>query len=686
MSPHNNSVRSNLTRLNTAFNRNTKSSVCHAVIGCLMTLIVCPALAADTSLDNLLMMPLDQLTAVDTQVENGSKMVDDFKGLPQAVTVLSASDIRAFGYRTLAEIIGSLPGIHTSSDHAYTYLGARGMIASGSFNSRLLITIDGMQTNDNIYQQVGLAGQEFPLDVDLIDRVEFIPGPGSVAFGNNAFLGVVNVITRSAASREHGEIASSIDSNGELVGRGTANFAVGAGHAMVSLTQYNHPGVAHNYPAYNDTPSMTTQPEVDRDNNQKVFVKYEKGPLYFNFIYSDRVKGVPSGISDTQMSNPYNQFKDTWLISNLNYRLVDTANTELVTRLHWGNYRFNARYAYSDTSIGTEASEGSWVGIELKGVWRGIKGHSLSAGVQTQENYRQWLYSSAIDTSGSKITYIDSGRQTQVFAAWLEDQFQISAQGKLIVGARVDQDMQQRTHLSPRLGGVYQLDSRNTLRANLARNFLSPSDYELRYANADIALAAQAPNPLLIPESMESLDLGWEHNNAHWGRMVLSGFVYRANDLIELMINTADQPQHFNVGSSIGKGVQAEWQHNWSSQWRISTSATVQTVTDQGVGQRVDSPEKLFKLQLKTPKFFSIQPAIEWLYLSERFDRTMNQLSATNLVNLTLSRAFSHQVTARLSVYNLLDQQYESPVSVDYPMSAVRQNGRVIRLKLEWNF
>jgi iron complex outermembrane receptor protein len=37
---------------------------------------------------------------------------------------------------------------------------------------------------------------EFPLDIDLIDRVEVIRGPGSSIYGSNAFLGTVNIITK----------------------------------------------------------------------------------------------------------------------------------------------------------------------------------------------------------------------------------------------------------------------------------------------------------------------------------------------------------------------------------------------------------------------------------------------------------------------------------------------------------
>jgi iron complex outermembrane receptor protein len=48
--------------------------------------------------------------------------------------------------------------------------------------------IDGHRLNDSIYEQAAI-GNDFPLDVDLIDRVEVIRGASSSHYGTNAFLG-----------------------------------------------------------------------------------------------------------------------------------------------------------------------------------------------------------------------------------------------------------------------------------------------------------------------------------------------------------------------------------------------------------------------------------------------------------------------------------------------------------------
>jgi len=76
----------------------------------------------------------------------------------------------------------------------------------GDYNSRILLLIDGHRTNDNIYNQA-LVGAEGVIDVDLIDRVEIIRGPGSSLYGSNAFLAVVNIVTKRGRDLKGTEVS-----------------------------------------------------------------------------------------------------------------------------------------------------------------------------------------------------------------------------------------------------------------------------------------------------------------------------------------------------------------------------------------------------------------------------------------------------------------------------------------------
>src|SRR6266699_2834590 len=77
------------------------------------------------------------------------------------------------------------------------FCGVRGVNRPETYNSRVLLLIDGLRTNNNVYEQA-MLGTEFPLDVDLIERVEIVRGPSSSLYGTSAFFAVINVITRKA--------------------------------------------------------------------------------------------------------------------------------------------------------------------------------------------------------------------------------------------------------------------------------------------------------------------------------------------------------------------------------------------------------------------------------------------------------------------------------------------------------
>ena len=84
---------------------------------------------------------------------------------------------------------------HKPFGRANTFLGLRGVNRLGDYGGRTLLNINGHRINEPIYDS-SFFGYDFPLDVDLIERVEVIRGPGSSLYGNNAFFGVINVVTR----------------------------------------------------------------------------------------------------------------------------------------------------------------------------------------------------------------------------------------------------------------------------------------------------------------------------------------------------------------------------------------------------------------------------------------------------------------------------------------------------------
>jgi outer membrane receptor for ferrienterochelin and colicins len=86
-------------------------------------------------------------------VYGASKFEQKLTDAPAAVSIITSSDIKRYGYRTLADIMRSVRGFYTTYDRSYHYLGMRGFSRPGDLNTRFLLLVDGHRINDNVYNQ-----------------------------------------------------------------------------------------------------------------------------------------------------------------------------------------------------------------------------------------------------------------------------------------------------------------------------------------------------------------------------------------------------------------------------------------------------------------------------------------------------------------------------------------------------
>ncbi|MFY0565629.1 TonB-dependent receptor plug domain-containing protein [Archangium lansingense] len=142
---------------------------------------------------------------------------------PAVVSVISGEEIQARGYTSLAEVLSSVPGLYDVYDLTTHNMGIRGINGGARASGNVLkLMIDGhpvdyRPTTGNFF------GEEL-IPLQLVERVEVIRGPASALYGANAFLGVVNVITKSGEALK----------GAQLVGYGgTVRQHPGGGGALV---------------------------------------------------------------------------------------------------------------------------------------------------------------------------------------------------------------------------------------------------------------------------------------------------------------------------------------------------------------------------------------------------------------------------------------------------------------------
>ena len=164
-----------------------------SALGLSLALVMAYPAQAATDLVDLNMEALIDTTLIsdskyDRTQRSAAKYEQKQSEVAAAVSVISRDEIKAFGWRMLDQALASLPGIHITYDRQYSYLGARGFGLPGDYNTRVLLTINGNHVNDALYD-AAMIGREFPLDMDLVDRIEFIAGPGGAVYGQNAMFG-----------------------------------------------------------------------------------------------------------------------------------------------------------------------------------------------------------------------------------------------------------------------------------------------------------------------------------------------------------------------------------------------------------------------------------------------------------------------------------------------------------------
>ncbi|MET0378885.1 MAG: TonB-dependent receptor, partial [Spongiibacteraceae bacterium] len=113
--------------------------------------------------------------------------------VPASVTVIDRQLIEASGARQLPELFRLVPGTSVGARDGWNYVVSyHGTTHRDS--RRMQVMVDGR----SVYQ-AGLATidwNDIPLALEDIERIEIVRGPDTAAYGANAFLGVINIVTR----------------------------------------------------------------------------------------------------------------------------------------------------------------------------------------------------------------------------------------------------------------------------------------------------------------------------------------------------------------------------------------------------------------------------------------------------------------------------------------------------------
>lgn len=627
-------------------------------------------------------LSLEQL--VNVEVYSASKFNQKAADAPASVTVVTREDIRTLGHRTLTDVLRSMRGVYTYYDRNYDYFGARGFARPGDYSSRVLLLLDGYRVNDNMYDSA-LIGTEGVIDIDLIERVEYVRGSGSSLYGSNAFFGVVNIVTRKVADMPAAEIAGSVGALGTRSGRATlARTLEGGAELVLSASGYRQHGGDLRFPEF-DAPATNDgwARGVDYDRNNRLYGKLTVGDLDLAAGSVSRTKGVGHGFLGGDFNDPRNQGSDITSFADASYARALSERLDLGLRLSYGDYRFRGDELYAGT-VNRSVVDGRWWTAEAKLSALVTARHRLIGGLEYQKNERQQQFTYDLDPY---VVYLDDRRSSRRLGYYLQDEITWNTALTTTVGARRDHLTSGDAVTSPRLAGVWRASAATTLKAMYGTAFRAPNVYEAYAAGPGSSIA----NPALRPESIRSFDLVLEHYLDKDTRVAVNGYAHRIRNLISQVVEPSSGLLQFqNVDSLRARGTELELERVWSGGTRLRASAAFQASRDAADAALVNSPARIYKAALVLPLGIErLRLGGEWQYLSSRLAGA-GEVGGYHVANVNLLRDGGRNgVDVQVGVYNLFDRRYADPVVVDPSVPGrdrMEQNGRTWRLKLVYRF
>ncbi len=634
----------------------------------------------------LLNLSLEELGAVKVDtVFAASKFSEKVTDAPSSVTILTRDEIARLGYRTLAEAIRGVRSFDVTYDRNYFFTGVRGFNQLGDNSTRTLLLIDGHRVNDIIYDQT-MAGRDSLAEIDEVERIEFIRGPGSAVYGSNAFFGVISVVTRRGGDVNGVEASGSAETFDGYKGGFTIGKRLANGFEFkIAGTNFASRGTPHLYqPEYRDT----NRGRADFRDGTRAFnlsgtVSYGDFTLRGGYVVQN--KDVPTGSYGT-LYNAQADGEDTHGFAELAWAHTTAGGWNFFARGYYDYVDYHGVSLYDNGEPGTrirnnDSGRARWWGGEA-GVSRSfLNGFRFAFGAEYREtlsmglrNYDERPYAKYLDVRGDLA----------VFGAYLDASYEITKWLSATGGLRLDDYNSFGETLNPRFGLILRPTQRTTVKLLYGEAFRAPTLYELTYEATN-----EKANPDLQPERVRSFEIVGEHYfDAHW-KVSVSLFQNDITDLINQVTDPDGLDVYRNRGDAQTRGVEAEIEGKWDAGWLVRASFAHQTAEDGATGQRLaNAPENVVKTQLLAPLWKDkLSLGVEGIYSSNRVTLQQRGTGDMWLVNATLlSRELWPGLEISASIYNVFDRKFRFPGGPEHLQDTIEQDGRTFRLKVSYRF
>lgn len=551
--------------------------------------------------DELTDLPLESL--LETEVVSAARFARQVTDAASAVSVLTAEDIRIFGLRTLGEVLDQMRGLHVSHSLDYVFLGARGIGGPQSLAGRVLLLIDGTPAVDNLYDQLYL-GHDGLLDVALIDRIEYAPGSGSAMYGNNAFLGVINVVTRRGRDIEGLQASAALGDWGDRSWRLTGGRRLDNGAEwLLSATMHQNSGLPS--AEIGDLFHITTA------HDQRFFLKGSYEGFSVEALSAQRVTR-----SDNRPEWVYGYIDRNELVS-LGHDGKPAEHWRSSVRLQAGHYAY--RFGDDDAKLGHDRvdNDGVWWAVDSQFGYDGLEGHRIVLGGRVRKDPVLRYHEVAYDGS---VYRLDDYRRSVGLSA--EDEVTLSPEWRVTGGLRADRRSFYPWTWSPRAALEWDPVPEWCVKLSQGRATRFPSAAERDFGlTPDQSEERVSTRELVVEYKREGL------------RLLGSVYRYRVEPLVDGSMGGTREVAATRID---GRGVELEAEWQWHG-WRLRGSQAWQHAEADSDPALPFSPRSVTKLQASAPLAGESLRASLALRRTSAFDDTSgHRVPGRNLVDLTL--------------------------------------------------
>jgi len=650
---------------------------------------------------------------------------------PASVTILKASEWQVKGVHTLSEALRGVVGVQTSllngsNSERQPYI--RGL--AGSFGQQVKILIDGIAIN-RIHH-----GGSPSLDIPLLGfkRIEIIRSAGSATYGADAFAGIINLVSEPSGEKQ--QKLSGVIGSFDEARIGVSGAAIYTDFDIAYTLQYNQ---------FGDDPNRIMKADLQTVLDSVFATNASRAPGKFDSSYDQISLNLKANWRDMSLSyygltgsfgfgagvaevlDPEGEGHHHTQIIDAKYQLdklgLEDAHLNIWYQDKHSEFPFtifpagavlpigkdgNLDFAnptsvalFTDGYIGHPSNRSEIGQINLTQVINQFKDHQIrwQVGFEHHEhkpgeskNFGPGVLTGTETVVTGKLTNVTKTpdaflpeKSRHIYFVSIQDNWLISEDWTLNLGARFDDYSDVGSTTNPRFGLVWQTTDKLSIKALSTKAFRAPSFYDLYAVNNPINLG----NPELKPETITTHELNVAYELTENLHTDFTFYQYAAKELIEYSPKENMTGLHAkNLGSIDGEGF--EWQLRWRPNAQLDVQANFSRVNNEdSLGNSLAGfSEKMATLSLNYKMASNINLNLFSQYYGKQ-NREVSDVRPSLEDYIWSSARVSYQfesepIELSLTVNNLGDEKAHYPsasIAEDYPIK-----GRQTLLQLVYQF